>query len=83
MLDVGVLHWMVAEDATLAAEGSMSPLLSVGFRYLVHLFALFTVQFSVNLPAGNYLDWRLWYFMTQCPFASCWWNLSNSGGQGF
>lgn len=52
MLDVGVLHWMVAEDATLAAEGSMSPLLSVGFRYLVHLFTLFTVQFSlISLPA--------------------------------
>ena len=51
-LDVWLLHWMVAEDASLAAEGSMSPLLSVGFRYLAHLLALFTIQFSlISMPA--------------------------------
>lgn len=52
VLDVWLIHWMVAEDSLLASDGNLSPEIMVGVRYTVHLIALFTIQFSmVSLPA--------------------------------
>lgn len=61
-IDLWLIHWMVTEEAVLAAESSWTPELAVGLRYCAHLIALFTIQFSmISLPATMVLGSLVFY----------------------